>query len=287
MKYCEKDIKELRKIVAEKLMRVPDGKRIKIEKDILEQLLFDVVLVHRNDYFYKTLESYKDEGIKTVAWSGPFLSKVDLSEIDFDYVLWGYFGTADEKFFYPGYKEDKIIDLSNTNAKIDFSLSARIIYDSYNAIMNCNFEGVDLSNNTLNLSDVLLNSNFKNTNIKVESNGLMGVCENCNFDSCNFTNVNVNEYAFGNDAEGFGTFTNLKNTGLKINTSDEPTEDEKECIEIMKISMSLGNLDGCYLNGVLITPNNRKMSTYRSFLDDIDAQIGAYNLLPKRLFFAP
>ena len=49
--------------------------RIKIDKELLEQLIFDE-------------GNYKGAHCKVVAWSGSFLSKIDLSEIDFDNVLW-------------------------------------------------------------------------------------------------------------------------------------------------------------------------------------------------------
>lgn len=49
--------------------------RIKIDKELLEQLIFDE-------------GNYKGARCKVVAWSGSFLSKIDLSEIDFDNVLW-------------------------------------------------------------------------------------------------------------------------------------------------------------------------------------------------------
>lgn len=87
--------------------------RIKIDKELLEQLIFDE-------------GNYKGAYCKVVAWSGSFLSKIDLSEIDFDNVLWRGEYVVDKKDNYVVKSDVLPIILDNTNAKIDFSKSAKL-----------------------------------------------------------------------------------------------------------------------------------------------------------------
>lgn len=262
MELNEKDIVQLRKIVEERLERLPIiGKRIKIDKDILEILLFNKVYVINDEG--KT----EDKGCKYVAWSGPFLSKVDLSDISFDNVLWGYFGEYDERFYICGLKEEIYVDLSHTNAKINFNKSARKIYDGCNAIINCNFEKVDLSKASLDSNTVILNSNLRKTGIHFES---ISTCEYSDLSGNDLSNITCTPYSFISGEDGFGPFTNLKNTGLNITSLPY---DENVSEDSLKISMSLGNLDGCYIDGELIDIPFRKRKENRTFIDEIDKQI--------------
>ena len=130
-------VKELREIIKQRLDKVPEGERIHIEKSVLEILLFDSV----ND----------GNGLCPV-WSGSFLSKIDLSEISFDDVLW--------------------IDATyeNTNARIDFSKSASSRVD----ITRCSFKGTDLSNNKLRHIKCMQDVNLSNTGINLDEECITG-----------------------------------------------------------------------------------------------------------------
>ena len=55
--------------------------KIKLDKDILEDLLFDTVKIKRKDISYT---------VKLPVWSGRFLEALDLSEVDFSDVSWRY-----------------------------------------------------------------------------------------------------------------------------------------------------------------------------------------------------
>ena len=264
----EKEKNEFRKIIEKKLINVPNGKKIFIATDILEQLLFDEV------YSYNEQGSLVHEGYKYIAWSGEFLSKIDLSSISFDKVLWGYFGEYDEDFYINNCDGEIEINMSYTNAKIDFSKSARRLKSNYNSIINCNFEGTALSNNILSLSNTLINSNFEKTGVKFKDK--VGVCLDCNLSGSDLSKLTISQFSFTSDDYAFNIFTNLTNTGLKIVIEDTLDEDNNDYLELIKLSMSLGNLDGCYLNGELITPSFRKSSENRTFLSDIDSQIKKY-----------
>ena len=72
MKLNQKDKIEFRNFLKEELQKIELGlEKIKIPKEILEQLIFDI---------------NSETCAKKIAWSGDFLQKLDLSEISFDNV---------------------------------------------------------------------------------------------------------------------------------------------------------------------------------------------------------
>lgn len=58
----KEDKEKLRKNVAEQLMKVPEGRRIHLPKELVETLLFE-----------KKIEKKTKDIVKFVVWSGPFL----------------------------------------------------------------------------------------------------------------------------------------------------------------------------------------------------------------------
>ena len=64
--------KELRKYVEEFLAKVPEGKRVKINDDVLQTLLFETIII-----------PYNEDKVKIPVWSGSFLRKIDLSKVSF------------------------------------------------------------------------------------------------------------------------------------------------------------------------------------------------------------
>lgn len=156
MKLNKQGRDELRAKVKELLESVPEGQRIHLEKDIVEALLFDSFKCER--------EKGKIFG-KLIVWSGPFLSKLDLSEVSFDDVVWD--GPSASGWYTENDKVESI-DLSNTNARIDFSKSfyAKGKFER-NWIQDCNFANVDLSNNLLDGAYSINNCNFSNTGLNI------------------------------------------------------------------------------------------------------------------------
>ena len=171
------DIKELRKKTKNLLKDIPEGKRVDLGKELTELLLFD----ERELLLDKTCDFPKDykSKVKFLVWSGKFLRKLDLSSVSFDDVLWNVeYYSDDSKLFdaiYPDFYEGvDEINLSNTNARIDFSQSfegkicrIRPAFEWICEIVNCNFKNVDLSNNTLERGYYvsLSNCNLANTGI--------------------------------------------------------------------------------------------------------------------------
>lgn len=70
---------KLRKSIEEILKHSPNTKKVSIKKEVLEQLLFEEVVLNEKENIV----------IKLPVWSGEFLEKIDLSEVDFTNVSWG------------------------------------------------------------------------------------------------------------------------------------------------------------------------------------------------------
>ena len=75
MKLNESAKKELRANIEEQLKQVPDGQRVHLDKELLEDLIF--------------FKGKNKDGrvIKVPVWTGHFLRKIDLSEISFENVF--------------------------------------------------------------------------------------------------------------------------------------------------------------------------------------------------------
>ena len=100
---------ELRKRIVEQLKEVPKGQKIKLDKELLEYLLFEVI----------TLDKTTDTKVKLPIWSGEFLKKIDLSQVDFTNVSWC------------------ILDYKESDYKIDFddiTISDKNIYDTIDIV---------------------------------------------------------------------------------------------------------------------------------------------------------
>lgn len=270
MKLNKQGRDELRAKILEQLASVPDGQKVHLKKEVLEELLFDTYLEQLNDT-WGNLEGQKVQ-VKYLVWTGDFLKKLDLSEVSFDDVLWnlnydpdGYFvdGTP---YRYEGITE---IDLSNTNVRIDFSKSfeGKHLGNDENkgnnkdiSFARCYFANVDLSNNVLgNTCECWLSKcDFSNTGIVLDLNGEYGISmADCNFTGLDLSKYTINEFFF-EDARvderddrllTGGVNCNFTNTGLNIQTYESGpalvTTDLGQEIQI-------GNLAGCYINGKLV-----------------------------------
>ena len=254
-RLTEEEKDEIRKVVEELLKDVPNGKRIKLNKNILKVLIFYKARVKAPeddyfDYYYFPI------------WTGPFLRKLDLSEICFD--------------FYHMDKESYIQKLSKCGVCVDYLRSKNFVTDlSYtnvninfwgkNIISNCNFEGVDLSNCCLyfenflepnwyppkymyardwedRFSIVLENNNFRNSGIKINTKDgrflenivrILRIVSSCR--------EVVNLFHHGNkELKDWLDFYKCYSARLYR---------AKERLERMIVE---GRFDGCYLDGCLI-----------------------------------
>lgn len=224
MKLNKENKIQLRTKIEEQLENVPDGERIQLEKNLLEELLFETRVVEFRG------GEIKKVSVKYLVWSGPFLSKIDLSDISFDDVLWDvkrYSPDGYEKLygFQNLYEEYGItcIDLSNTNAKIDFSRAFGSDLDDVDLnISYCNFSNTDLSNNFINYSFDAEYCDFSNTNLRFNykiKDASIGF-NNSILSDIDFSEYTVDETFFTEgDADVWAYNSNLSNTGLNIKIS--------------------------------------------------------------------
>lgn len=272
----DKQVKdEIRKQIEAKLQEVPEGKRIHLDRNLLEQLLFNVLYA-------------RDESIilKTPVWSGEFLSKIDLSEISFEDVSWYISSGNADVFFWSNddalkeklgkhyeivdqyidnYCSDEVIDVvyCNTNADIDFKKSWEYKTVGLVYITNCNFNGTNLSKNRLSLYNVS-HSDLRNTGIQI-------LPEETYVEYTNLEGVNLSTFEIDfKDMVDNCTFTgcNLKNTGIRIsNFSEEVIKNAQTVVPEyyaadLKEQLKNGEFDGCYINGVLIKSEEERKNIF-------------------------
>lgn len=229
MKLNDESKAKIRNFIANKIKEAEEkqeisvGNRIKLDKKSLEELLFE--------------EKISNAGVKykTIAWTEYGLSKIDLSKIDFSNVLW---------------ESEEVVDLSNSNAKIDFETSySRLIsaQDMPVRVVNFNFENVDLRNANGHLIGYSSGSNYKGTKVGIKSpKGRKFI--DCNLEGFDFSRVTLQSKVYDlSSAPTVCTGTNFTNTGITIIAKN--TDMEAVAKEIRN-----GNLYGCYVNTTYI-PN--------------------------------
>lgn len=248
---------ELRKKVEELLETVPYGQRIKLDEELLNELLFEKKQVIPEQYFKNTEEFFMKGFAKVPVWSGEFLRKIDLSKVSFEGVTW----CASD---YPAiiqqmngiFDFNSIVDYSYTNANIDFSSSfdardgmeygRKVMY-----IINCNFSGVDLSNNDI-MDTMIIRSNISNTNINLKNSKLY--CHNSNLTNVSLVNHNIDINDFLTE-DSYGKI-NICGESIFLNTKLNIVGNIDSLSEKMKNFLydyiRNGKLNGCYLNGQLI-----------------------------------
>ena len=249
----------------------PAGANVQMDRKLLDSLLFDYV---------NTSKGY----VKLPVWSGEFLSKLDLSEISFKRVSWGFFAKG---FVYGSYKTDGVenssyfdhlfknelahIDYRNTNAKIDFSESFEALTgkDRRAIICHCDFSGTDLSSNFVSCLQSVVGSRFDRTNINFE--GSLNSYYSSTIKSSSFS---------GNDLEGiqtsllyllldWGGNENNDFSGTKINftfqAKDFSVQDgafflgmRSKLIDYLR----KGYLRGCFINGVLVPDTEEEQMAF-------------------------
>ena len=78
MKLSTKSKDELRNLIEESVTNIPEDLKLQLDSKILEDLLFETI----------TIDKEKGIILKLPVWSGNFLKKIDLSQVDFTNVSW-------------------------------------------------------------------------------------------------------------------------------------------------------------------------------------------------------
>lgn len=222
----QKQLDVERRKIQEMVKNVPDGKRIHIDKDLLEKLVFYRLEGKELIRFKGSLDDRSF--VKIPVWTGPFLRKIDLSELSFENVFFLSQGEHfyDEKQNVVGnlnigqLMKSKNIDFSGTNAVIDFSK----VWGGYGVVLeNCNFCGLDLSHAHGEYIKRAYNCNFSNTNVKINFNQ-PGCCFiNDDFSNNDYSSIiinNTNRYFFPN---GYVENCDFSNTGIQMKEGDGET----------------------------------------------------------------
>lgn len=235
---------EVRKRVQEKLENNDFEGRIKIDKEVLDNLLFDKQYV--NCY---------DATAKVPVWSGKFLQKIDLSEVDFTNVFWG---THDELAMIVLRTSTEIKKLAEINKKPnffsekeellneaseyfdnneEFELSSKEVIKKFNTEFNSS--DLDLENiryKYIPFDSIKYNIDYSNTNANIDlshsfgnasdsnisdllfvnSDNILYYCNSCNFENINLYNsgdiVSKNPYGETIGDNYYMCYCNLKNT---------------------------------------------------------------------------
>lgn len=269
MKLNKQGKDEIRKLIEEKIKDVPNGKRIHLDKEILEDLLFDEMVYNKES----------NGKLKLPKWSGDFLSKIDLSEVSFEDVSWrllssypdpsGYDDVFDEEAWNKvndsdicQLNEGEKVNYSNTNAKIDFTKSFEYKQLGKIKISECNFSGVDLSKNDMSKLGFVADSDLSNTKM-VLSPEMFPDFDWAIFSEVNLSNVDFSKFTInGNDLLNddltyiMDPRCNLANTGInivlnveEINSDTEFGNSSEDKKKMFKQMLHNGYLVGCYVNG--------------------------------------
>ena len=263
LSFNEREI--LRKEIEEELKNYNGKDLVPLDKELLEQLLFEKITVQFEDDLFDKSLSGKQTRIKFIVWSGSFLSKIDLSKVSFDNVSWDIRGCLENDFKEECIKEiERVtkgnikINLSNTNAKIDFSKSFYSIIGLGASMDNCNFENVDLSNNTL-FRAIMGYCNFSNTGLKIVYNAQTSESkEDFVISNCDMTGTDLSECVVTDGNLHYSMRnSNFNGSGLRV-IMDKGKEEAQVYVgqEIKK-----GHLDGCYVNGVPIQNKEARKKT--------------------------
>lgn len=254
---------ELREEVKKALLEVPQGQRVHLDKELLEELLFETH--HENiDTGYRLKYYNQEVDLKYLVWTGAFLEKVDLSEVDFSDVIWDVSFDPIDFFHAPSYEKSEYeegykIYLANTNAKIDFEqsfeakISPKKLFPHTPVIRGVEAWGTNLSNNTL--SNVkIINCDFSNTLLGLNLETDAQIIVDDSDLSGNSYDVQVPEAFFGTDSNIRFIDTDLSDTDMEVLMG----EDKVAATNIGKC-IRKGYLTNCMVNGIMILDPNGKM----------------------------
>ena len=210
-----------RKELEKTLNEIPEGERIKLNKDLLESLIFEERnIVYDDDY------QVRYEKVKYPVWTGKFLRKVDLSEVSFDNVDWTCYGLSaiDKKIYNYDIQNNKpdtspyLVDLSYTNAKIDFSKASQTIATPENQKTNiayCNLSHVDLSDSNCSHIYSIINSDLSNSNLKIDEKFSLKENTQSTYDFIETYILNYDRKIVNSNLEG-NDFSNIKMSAIDI-----------------------------------------------------------------------
>lgn len=280
MKLSKNNKDELKNEIIKWLKEVPNGQLVQIDKEILEDLLFETI----------TIDTENNIQVKVPVWSGEFLSKIDLSQVDFTNVswslldvdssynkdvlnekdyMWKIYNILDEKERLSLAQLKKIIlDQSKlnkgyvtwyagTNAKIDLSKSFEAIQGKEISLRGCNFEGLDFSHQDLsNIKKIFIDCS-KLSGTKLPVSNIQFYAMHSDLTGIDLSTKKIYAYGYLNGTNISLTGCCLTDCKVQITLDIEDFRGEtflkKELKEAIK-----ENLVGCYVNGKIILSQEEK-----------------------------
>lgn len=224
--------KELRKIIECKVRRVPFGKRIKIDNELLEELIFEQ-------------DPCGAKGVRVPIWTGKFLSKIDLSELSFDNVNFNANLFRNSRAFF-----------TDTNAIINLDK----LFNP--GVVNCvDFSGTKVIGNLIASYDsCLVNCGLTAENLVNYKEGELTDFRGNRLNGFSITNI---KQLFLNNVSRFSSF---KNTGAEVDLEvaaslfEEIKEYEEKCADtITDLSCILAEVNEYYLNLTRLETNIARM----------------------------
>ena len=299
MRLNEGSKRELRANIEAQLQQVPDGQRVHLDKELLEDLIF---FSGRNK---------AGTVIKVPIWTGSFLRKIDLSEVSFDNVCFINDGYSLEreinvimdaepasrfvinkhstkvapfviKYDDLGDRSPYIIDFSGTNINIDFS---RIYGDR---IECTDFSGVDLSKSNYQYLMSIDDCNFSNTKISMDFNfdgKVVITSTDFSFNDFSQTTIDSDLIMYYPSESGFadaifGGYCNFSNTGLKVRYKrlNQHNADHSSYFNKM---LSDGLLEHCFIDDKeVLSPIERRAQAQAI----VDEKVQEYEVYKQELF---
>ena len=264
---------EIRKKVEKQLSQVPEGQKIKLPKETLETLIFDNYVAEMDSD--SIIHNYLNSRVpfKMVAWDMKHYDKLDLSEVSFDNVYWGDERILDctesirPKLNAGELKFRPVINLSNTNAKIDFSKAIPIIVKTGRYKNKChnvriiyryNFDNTDLSNNFLYDGYIIKSTVLANTNINIDFTNNYFVIDFTDLSNVDLSNNTVTEKVFSTNEDEpqiYISHSVLRNTGLNITL---PSYQVIKTNDVLNSMILNGHLKGCYINGRVVGTDSKE-----------------------------
>lgn len=277
MKLSYQDKKELRTKIEEQLQRVPEGQMVRLDKEILENLLFDVI----------TVDKETGTKVKLPTWSGEFLKKIDLSQVDFSNVSWCFLDSRDYDFrndieigdikipgnsIYDTINTIKIscgipekleklpnlfvVNYAGTNANIDLTKSFEAIHGGFIEISGCDFTGLDFSHQDLTcIKEFLaLYSSLSGTRLAIPSEIEMSAIKS-SFDGIDLSSRTISAYGYFYEDTYSLSYCSLHNTGININLGANDSHDDEESQKAMN-----NDWVGCYVNGKKVLSREEKLA---------------------------
>lgn len=262
MKLSIKSKDELRKFIEERIIDIPENQKLQLDKKILEDLLFETI----------TIDKEKEIILKLPVWSGEFLKKIDLSQVDFTNVSWAILNsdpdnicsmkiegiTVDDRAYECIRKiRNSIIEKKNglqyitvysgTNANIDLTKSYEALHRGGIDVRSCDFSESDFSKIDLSNKSIYLDAvNISRTNLQIPDNAEL-LAYSSNFEGIDLSSRIISAFLyFLNDASFSLPYCILRNTGTNITLNPEHFK-EWDLKEELNKAMN-EDWVGCYVN---------------------------------------